>query len=50
MEKCKECGKVLKNSTATHCSDNCLFKGIEKSKSLVQGNELDTVITKSVGK
>jgi hypothetical protein len=47
MTKCKECGKVLKNLTATHCSDECLFKGIEKSKSLVQGNELDTQISKS---
>ena len=50
MTKCKECGKVLKNSTATHCSDEYLFKGIEKSKSLVQGNELDTQITKSTEK
>tara|TARA_B100000029_G_scaffold148667_1_gene143915 strand:- start:9 stop:161 length:153 start_codon:yes stop_codon:yes gene_type:complete len=46
MNKCKECGKSLKNSTATHCSDECLFKVIEKSKSLVQGNTLDTEITK----
>ena len=50
MTRCKECGKPLKNSTATHCSDNCLFKGIEKSKSLVQGNELDTQITNSTKK
>jgi hypothetical protein len=50
MAKCKECGTTLKNSTATHCSDDCLFKGIEKSKSLVQGNDLDTQITKSTEK
>ena len=50
MTRCKECGKPLKNSTATHCSDDCLFKGIEKSKSLVQGNELDTEISKSLEK
>ncbi|MBT5993815.1 MAG: hypothetical protein HOG69_05515 [Thaumarchaeota archaeon] len=47
MVKCKECGMPLKNVNATHCSDECLFKGIEKSKSLVQGNELDSQITKS---
>ena len=47
MAKCKECNKTLKNTNATHCSDECLFKGIEKSKSLVQGNELDSQITKS---
>ena len=47
MTKCKECGKTLKNSNATHCSDECLFKGIEKSKSLVHGNDLDAQITKS---
>ena len=47
MVKCKECGITLKNTNATHCSDECLFKGIEKSKSLVQGNELDVEITKS---
>jgi hypothetical protein len=47
MAKCKECNKTLKNTNATHCSDECLFKGIEKSKSLVRGNELDTQITKS---
>ena len=46
MNKCKECKKPLRNSNATHCSDECLFKGIEKSKSLVQGNDLDTEITK----
>ncbi|MDP6897506.1 MAG: hypothetical protein QGH95_00065 [Candidatus Nitrosopelagicus sp.] len=46
MNKCKECGKSLKNSVATHCSDECLFKGIEKSESLVRGNDLDTEITK----
>jgi hypothetical protein len=46
MNKCKECGKSLKNPTATHCSDACLFKVIEKSESLVQGNNLDTEITK----
>jgi|TARA_B100000959_G_C14948197_1_gene610722 hypothetical protein len=47
MKKCKECGKLLKDVTATHCSDECLFKGIEKSKSLVEGTALDTQISKS---
>ena len=47
MVKCKECGMTLKNVNDTHCSEECLFKGIEKSKSLVQGNELDSQITKS---
>jgi hypothetical protein len=47
MAKCKECGKILKNSIATHCSDECLFKGIQQSESLVQGNKLDTQISKS---
>ncbi len=47
MKKCKGCGKILKDVTATHCSDECLFKGIEKSKSLEQGTALDTQISKS---
>jgi len=34
-EKCLVCGKKLANKDATHCSEKCLFKSIEKSKSLL---------------
>ncbi|MDE1844224.1 MAG: hypothetical protein KGI10_02715 [Thaumarchaeota archaeon] len=30
--KCATCGKVLEEPQATHCSDACLHKSIEKSK------------------
>ena len=33
--KCLICGKVLKVQNATHCSEKCLFKSIEKSKSIL---------------
>lgn len=31
---CKKCGRLVKNPKATHCSDECLFADIKKSKSL----------------
>jgi len=31
---CKKCGKLMKNITATHCSDECLLSDIKNSKSL----------------
>ena len=34
-KKCLICGKKLKNQDATHCSEKCLFKSIEKSKSIL---------------
>jgi hypothetical protein len=34
------CNKELKEEGATHCSDACLFKSIEKSKSVIS-NERD---------
>ena len=34
-KKCLICGKELKNPNATHCSEKCLFKSIEKSKSIL---------------
>ena len=34
-KKCLICGKVLKVQDATHCSEKCLFKSIEKSKSIL---------------
>ncbi len=33
-KRCVECKKILKDEYATHCSDECLFKGIKDSKSL----------------
>ena len=42
MKKCLMCKKVLKEEDATHCSDACLFKSIEKSKSVLSNiNERD---------
>ena len=34
-KKCLICGKELKIQDATHCSEKCLFKSIEKSKSIL---------------
>lgn len=31
---CKKCGRLVRNPKATHCSDECLFADIKKSKSL----------------
>jgi len=39
MKKCNQCGKLLKNETATHCSDTCLFMSIKKSTSVDKVNE-----------
>ena len=30
---CLNCGKVLKNQKATHCSDECLLANLKDSKS-----------------
>jgi len=32
IRKCEVCGKQLENGQSTHCSEDCLFKSIEKSK------------------
>jgi predicted nucleic acid-binding Zn ribbon protein len=34
-KQCNVCGKFLKNPDATHCSEKCLFKSVEKSKSVL---------------
>jgi len=34
-KKCLISGKELKIQDATHCSEKCLFKSIEKSKSIL---------------
>jgi len=34
-KKCIICDKELKSQDATHCSEKCLFKSIEKSKSIL---------------
>lgn len=31
---CLRCGKILKNSNNTHCSDECLLSDIKKSETL----------------
>jgi hypothetical protein len=31
---CKHCRKIMKKPKSTHCSDECLFTNIKKSKSL----------------
>ncbi len=31
---CENCGKFMKNSDVTHCSDECLFELIKNSESL----------------
>jgi len=31
---CENCGKFMKNSELTHCSDECLLSGIQESISL----------------
>lgn len=31
---CLRCGKMLKNSNNTHCSDECLLANIKNSKTL----------------
>jgi hypothetical protein len=31
-KKCNFCGKELSDPHATHCSDACLFKSVEKAK------------------
>jgi len=42
VKKCLMCKKELKEEDATHCSDTCLFKSIEKSKSVLSNiNERD---------
>lgn len=30
--KCEICGKILDDPKATHCSDECLFESISKSR------------------
>ena len=33
-EKCQHCGKQLKNSDLTHCSNECRFQSYLKSQSV----------------
>ena len=35
---CVKCGKKMKNSKLTHCSDECLLSDIKSSKSLDENN------------
>lgn len=35
---CKKCGKVMKKSEITHCSDECLFASIIDSISINKKN------------
>ncbi|MDP7284935.1 MAG: hypothetical protein QF488_02110 [Candidatus Nitrosopelagicus sp.] len=37
-KRCLVCNKELKNENATHCSEKCLFKSVEKSKSILENN------------
>jgi len=37
-KRCVVCNKELKNENTTHCSEKCLFKSIEKSKSILEKN------------
>ena len=32
--KCRECGKSMRIDEITHCSNKCLFAGIQNSKSV----------------
>ena len=34
MKRCAQCGGKLSGPEVTHCSDECLFKGIRNSKSI----------------
>ena len=31
---CKKCGKIMKNKSLTHCSDECIFADIKNSYSV----------------
>lgn len=35
IRKCEICGKRLEDGQSTHCSEECLFKSIENSKSFM---------------
>jgi hypothetical protein len=39
MSQCQKCGKKLTDPHATHCSEECLFDDIKKSKPFVVDNE-----------
>ena len=39
---CENCGKFMKNSEITHCSDECLFFLIRNSDSLAE-NEISAI-------
>ena len=32
-KKCLNCGRIMKEPELTHCSDECMFKQVKKSKS-----------------
>jgi len=34
-KRCLICNKILKDQDTTHCSEKCLFKSVEKSKSVL---------------
>jgi len=34
-KRCLICSKILKDPDTTHCSEKCLFKSVEKSKSVL---------------
>jgi len=38
---CKECGKIMRLSKMSHCSDECLFTSIKDSKSLSQNSDAE---------
>lgn len=38
---CKECGKVMRKPSLSHCSDECIFAHIKNSKSLSKGNRVE---------
>jgi len=33
-QSCENCGKIMKNSNITHCSDECLLDSIKGSSSV----------------
>ena len=37
-QNCENCGKLMKNSDMTHCSDECLLSSLTKSTSVIDNN------------
>jgi len=45
-ETCENCGRPMKDWSATHCSEDCLLESIQHSKTLMEQSKLDNLISR----